>query len=92
MAKFIERQADHSMEILSPYYFLQCRVANIVEKEDGGTITEISRTYNRYVRYPGDDVSNDHEDVQKAAAAFWTPEVVKEYEATLAEETPADLQ
>lgn len=84
MANFIERQ-EHKVEILPPYSIIQCRVAEIVEKEDGGVITELGRNYIRYVRYPGDDVSQDCEEVRKVAEVLWTPELIEQYQASLAE-------
>jgi hypothetical protein len=54
----------------------------VIEK-DG---TEVGRTYHRHVRVPGDDVSEDCEELQAVAAALWTPEVIAAYQASL--ETP----
>jgi hypothetical protein len=81
MANFIERH-EHKLEIIPPYSIIQCRRADVIEK-DG---TEVGRTYHRHVRVPGDDVSEDCEELQAVAAALWTPEVIAAYEASL--ETP----
>ena len=49
---FSERQ-EHKLEIIPPHNIIQCRRADIVDK-DG---VEVGRTYHRHVRVPGDDVS-----------------------------------
>jgi hypothetical protein len=77
---FTERQ-EHKLEIIPPYSIIQCRVANIVEK-DG---VEVGRTYHRHVRVPGEDVSSDCAEVQAVAAALWTPEVIAAYQASLSQ-------
>ena len=43
---------------------------------------EVGKTYHRYVRTPGEDVSDDCEELQAVAAALWTPEVIAAYEAS----------
>jgi len=77
MASFTERQ-EHQLEIIPPYSIIQCRCADIIEK-DG---VEVGRTYHRHVCTPGDDVSDDCEELQAVAAALWTPEVIAAYEAS----------
>jgi len=78
MATFTERQ-EHKIEIIPPYSILQCRRADIVEK-DG---EEVGRTYHRHVRVPGDDVSGDCAELQAVANALWTSEVIANYQASL---------
>jgi hypothetical protein len=75
---FTEKK-EHKLEIIPPHSIIQCRAANIVEK-DG---TEVGRTYHRHVRHPGDDVSGDCAELQAVANALWTTEVVAAYEASL---------
>lgn len=77
---FSERQ-EHKLEIIPPHSIIQCRRADIVEK-DG---VEVGRTYHRHVRCPGDDVSEDCAELQSVAAALWTPEVIAAYQASLSE-------
>jgi len=77
MATFVERQ-EYQLEITPPYNIIQCRRADIIEK-DG---VEVGKTYHRHVRTPGDDVSDDCEELQTVAAALWTPEVIAAYEAS----------
>jgi len=74
---FTEKK-EHKLEIIPPYQIIQCREANIVEK-DGA---EVGRTYHRHVRSPGDDVSGDCAELQAVATALWTTEVVAAYEAS----------
>jgi len=77
MANFTERQ-EHKLEIIPPYSIIQCRRADIIEK-DG---VEVGKTYYRHCRAPGDDVSEDCEELQSVAAALWTPEVIAAYQAS----------
>jgi hypothetical protein len=75
---FTERQ-EHHLEIIPPYSIIQCRRADIIEK-DG---VEVGKTYHRHVRTPGEDVSDDCAELQAVATALWTPEVIAAYEASL---------
>ena len=77
---FTERQ-EHKIEIIPPFSVIQCRRADIVEK-DG---KEVGRTYHRHVRAPGEDVSEDCQQVQAVANALWTPELIEAYQASIAE-------
>jgi hypothetical protein len=78
MAVFTERQ-EFQIQVEPPYSVIQCRRADIVEK-DG---IEISRSYHRHVRVPGEDVSDDCAELQTVAAALWTPEVIAAYQASI---------
>ena len=78
---FTERQ-EHKLEIIPPFNIIQCRRADIVEK-DG---VEVGRTYHRHCRVPGEDVSEDCAELQAVAAALWTDEVVAAYQASIAEQ------
>ena len=75
---FTERQ-EYKLEVIPPYSVIQCRRADIVEK-DG---KEVGRSYHRHVRSPGDDVSGDCAELQAVATALWTTEVVAAYKASL---------
>ena len=79
MASFTERQ-EHQLEIIPPFSIIQCRRADIIEK-DG---KEVGKTYHRHTRAPGEDVSDDCAELQAVAAALWTPEVIAAYEASKA--------
>ena len=80
MASFVERQ-EHQLEIIPPYSVIQCRRADIIEK-DGA---EVGKTYHSHTRAPGENVSNDCAELQAVAAALWTPEVIAAYQASLSE-------
>lgn len=80
---FTERK-EHKLEIIPPFSIIQCREANIVEK-DG---VEVGKTYHRHVRVPGEDVSSDCAELQAVAAALWTPDVIAAYEAHVAANQP----
>ncbi len=77
---FTERQ-EHKLEIIPPYSIIQCRRADIVEK-DG---VEVGRSYHRHVRVPGDDVSEDCAELQAVAAVLWTQDVIDAYQASIAD-------
>ena len=87
MASFTERH-EHQLEIIPPYSIIQCRRADIIEK-DG---IEVGKTYHRHTRAPGDDLSADCAELQAVAAALWTPEVVAAYEASKAPVAQLDEQ
>jgi hypothetical protein len=80
MATFTERQ-EHKIEIIPPFSILQCRRADIIEK-DG---EEVGRTYHRHVCSPGDDVSGECDELQTVAGALWTPELIAAYQASLSQ-------
>ena len=75
---FTERQ-EYKLEIIPPYSIIQCRRADIVEK-DG---EEVGRTYHRHARSPGDDVSEDCAELQAVAAALWTQDVIDAYQESI---------
>jgi hypothetical protein len=77
---FTERQ-EHKIEVLPPFSILQCRRADIVEK-DG---VEVGKTYHRHVRAPGDDMTDECCEMQAIATALWTPEVIAAYQASIAD-------
>jgi hypothetical protein len=58
---------------------IQIRTATIIER-DG---VEISKSFHRHVKHPGEDVSNEDSKVQAIANAIWTEEVIAEYLASL---------
>ena len=82
---FTER-FEYKLEIIPPYSIIQCRQADIVEK-DG---VEIGRSYQRTVYSPGDDVSEAPQEVQDVASALWTAAVIDAYKKFLEEQMPQD--
>ena len=79
---FSERQ-EYKLEIIPPHSIIQCRRADIVEK-DG---VEVGRTYHRHVCVPGDDVSEECTELQAIAPALWTQEVIDAYQASITEQS-----
>lgn len=75
---FTERQ-EYKLEVIPPFHVIQCRRADIVEK-DG---VEVGRTYHRHICIPGDDVSNECSELQAVAGALWTQEVIDAYETSI---------
>lgn len=76
MSTYQER-TEYKYEIVPPFSIIQCRKADIVEK-DG---VEIARNYSRFSRFPGQDVSADPEQLQTLATTLWTPDVIAAYMA-----------
>ena len=66
-------------EIVSEHKMVQCRHATVIS-EDG---VELSRSFNRHVIAPGDDVSNEPAETQAIVAAVHTPAVISAYKAML---------
>jgi len=83
MANFTER-LEYKLEIVPPHSIIQCRKATIVEK-DG---VEVGRSYHRHVIVPGDDLTDECDEVKNVAAALWTPAVIAAYEAATATPEP----
>jgi len=76
---FTERH-EHKIEIIPPYNILQCRRADIVEK-DG---KEVGRTYHRHIKVPGDDMTGECDEMQVVANALWTRDVINAYQEMIA--------
>jgi hypothetical protein len=74
-----ERTADDKIEIVGDYKHIQVRQATIIER-DG---VEISRSFNRRVVGPLDDVSGETAEVQALAAVVHTDAVKAAYQAHL---------
>ena len=75
-----ERTVEDKIEIVGDYKHIQVRTATVIER-DG---VEISRSFNRHVVAPGDDVSGESTEVQAIAAAVHTAEVIAAYQAHVA--------
>lgn len=74
----ITKRIELKEEIL-PNQVIQVRTTTVVE-EDG---VELARNHHRHVVNPGDDVSNEPQEVQAIAAALWTQEVIDAYQASI---------
>jgi len=75
---FTER-SEYKLEIIPPHNIIQCRRADIVDK-DG---VEVGRKYHRMVHVPGSDLSNACAEVVAVAGALWTADSIAAYEASL---------
>lgn len=60
---------------------VQVREATVIT-ENG---QEISRTFHRYLLFPGQDVSDQPQKVQDICNVSWTDKVIAEYQAMIAE-------
>lgn len=74
----ITKRTELKEEIL-PNQTIQIRTTTVVE-EDG---VELARNHHRHVVHPGDDVSNEPQEVQDIANALWTAEVIAAYQASI---------
>jgi hypothetical protein len=74
----ITKRTELKEEIL-PNQTIQIRTTTVVE-EDG---VELARSHHRHVVSPGDDVSNEAQEVQDIANALWTAEVIAAYQASI---------
>ena len=74
----ITKRFEYKEEIL-PNKVIQIRTTTVLE-EDG---VELARNHHRHVVCPGDDVSNEIDEVQAIAAALWTGEVIDAYQASV---------
>jgi hypothetical protein len=75
---FTER-SEYKLEILPPHNIIQCRRADIVEK-DG---VEVGRKYHRMVYVPGSDLSAACAEVVAVAGALWTADSIAAYQASV---------
>ena len=79
----ITKRTELKEEIL-PSQTIQIRTTTVVE-EDG---VELARNHHRHVVHPGDDVSNEPQEVQDIANALWTAEVIAAYQASVGKSEP----
>ena len=80
MSNFTE-QTEYKIEVIPPHSILQVRRADLVLK-DGKVV---GRTYHRHCVMPGDDTSNEPEEVQAVAQALHTPECCAAYTTAMQE-------
>jgi hypothetical protein len=62
---------------------IQIRTATVIEKDN----VEISRSFHRHVKHPGEDITNEDPKVQAIANAIWTEEVIAAYQALITTNT-----
>ena len=63
------------IEIVGQYKHVQVRKATVIKKDD----VELTRTFERYVLNPDDDVSKEPAEVKAICDAVWTDEVKKSW-------------
>lgn len=78
-----ERTIIDKYEIVGDFKHIQCRHATIIER-DG---VEISRSFNRHVIAPSDDVTGEPQEVQDLVAVLHTDDLKAAYAAHLAAQT-----
>ena len=77
----ITKRLEYKEEIL-PNQVIQIRTTTIIE-EDG---VELARNHHRHTVSPGDDVTDEVQEVQNIAAALWTADVISAYQASIAKD------
>jgi hypothetical protein len=68
---------EDKIEIVGDYKTVQVRTATVIE-EDG---VELSRSFQRHVVHPGDDLSEQSAEVQTICNTVHTPEIIAAWEA-----------
>ena len=81
----ITKRFEYKEEVW-PNQAIGLRTTTVVE-EDG---VELARNHQRDMFNPGDDVSDEVQEVQDIAAALWTDEVISAYQASIASSTPGE--
>ena len=79
----ITKRTELKEEIL-PNQIIQIRTTTVIE-EDG---VELARNHHRHVVVPGQDLTEEPNEVQVIAAALWTDEVIAAYRASIPESRP----
>ena len=69
------------IEVVGPYKAVQVRKATVIKKDD----KELTRSFERYVLHPDQDISEEPSEVSAICNAAWTDEVKeawKKYQAS----------
>lgn len=82
----IEKKIVDKIEVLENN-LIQVRTASVIEK-DG---IELTRTFERKLLVPTDNIDNEDAKVQAIANSIWTPEVIKEYKDFLIQRQKDEL-
>jgi len=82
----IEKRTSIGTITVTPGGHLEIRIDTQIY-EDGQPLG--MPMYHRYVLAPGDDLTNQPEQIISVANAVWTPEVISAYQAMLAEQQAA---
>ena len=79
----VEQTVVTRIEVVSDFKHIQIQTDNQIIDDETGEI-KAKDNFNRKVIHPGDDYSNEPEDVKGVADAVWTEEVIKKYADFLA--------
>ena len=79
----VERTVVTKIEVVSDFKHIQIQTDNQIIDDETGEI-KAKDNFHRKVIHPGDDYSNEPQDVKGIAAAVWTEEIIKKYADFLA--------
>ena len=79
----VEQTVVTRIEVVSDFKHIQIQTDNQIIDDETGEI-KAKDNFNRKVIHPGDDYSNEPDDVKVIADAVWTEEVIKKYADFLA--------
>jgi|TARA_B100001750_G_C15039179_1_gene365778 hypothetical protein len=72
----VERTVVTKVEVVSEYKHIQIQTDNQIIDDETGEI-KAKDNFHRKVIHPGDDYSNEPDDVKVVADAVWTEEIIK---------------
>ena len=72
----VERAVITKIEVVSDFKHIQIQTDNQIIDDATGEI-KARDNFNRKVIHPGDDYSNEPDDVKVVAAAVWTDEIIQ---------------
>ena len=72
----IERTVVTKVEVVSEYKHIQIQTDNQIIDDETGEI-KAKDNFHRKVIHPGDDYSNEPDDVKVVADAVWTDEIIQ---------------
>jgi hypothetical protein len=72
----VERAVVTKVEVISDFKHIQIQIDNQIIDDATGEI-KARDNFNRKVIHPGDDYSNEPDDVKVVADAVWTEEIIK---------------
>ena len=81
----IEKTITDKIEIVGPFKNVQVRQDNLIVDDDTDEIKSRGN-FRRYVLAPGDDLSDQPDDVAAIANAVWTDEIIAAYAVHQAEQ------
>ena len=72
----VERPVVTKVEVVSEYKHIQIQTDNQIIDDETGEI-KAKDNFHRKVIHPGDDYSNEPDDVKVVADSVWTEEIIK---------------